>query len=334
MKVRSIPTPSGEDMALELVREKWTNKINTVTIGATKEEGGSRTSKVVVGSESTLPYLFDEGDMPNPPVIAMEVLDMVPDDWPQVLKEQFGDVLDDPARWAKKCVDEYKAGLICLRLQGTHPDFGDAPPDKAAELVKSVLEAVGVPLIILGSGDDEKDNLVLPKCSEVAKGENCLFGDAVEKNYKTLTAACLADGHNIIAESPIDINIAKQVNILISDMGFDINKIVINPTIGALGYGMEYAYSIMERARLAALMGDKMLAMPFICFVGHESWRAKEAKGPESEHPEWGPESERGPLWEATTAVSVLLCGADILIMRHPRAVDSVRKTIEELMKR
>ena len=321
-------------MSVELVKEKWSGKINTVTIGATKEEGGTRSSKVTVGGESTLPYLFGEGQMPNSPLIAMEILDIAPLDWPPVLKEQFCDVLNNPVEWAKRCVDEYKAELLCLKLQGIHPDFGDKSADQAAQTVKAILEAVGVPLIVLGCGNEEKDNLVLPKCSEVAKGENCLFGDATEKNYKTLTVACLADGHNIIGESPIDINIAKQVNILISDMGFDVNKIVINPTIGALGYGMEYAYSIMERARTAALMGDKMLSMPFICFVGNEAWRAKEAKGPQSEHPEWGPEVERGPIWEATTAVSVLLSGADILIMRHPKAISIVRETIGRLMKR
>ena len=321
-------------MAVELLKEKWSNTINTVTIGATKEEGGTRTSKVTVGGESTLPYLFDEGDMPNRPVIAMEIMDIEPKEWPQVLKEPFKDVLGNPVEWAKKCVNDYKAEVLCLKLQGIHPDFGDASADKATKTVKSILEAVEVPLIVLGCGNEEKDNQVLPRCSEAAKGENCLFGDATEKNYKTLTAACLADGHNIIGESPIDINIAKQVNILISDMGFDVNKIVINPTIGALGYGMEYAYSIMERARLAALSGDKMLSMPFICFVGSEAWRAKEAKGSESEHPEWGPEAERGPVWEATTATSVLLSGADILIMRHPKAVEIVRGTIERLTKK
>ncbi|MBL7091952.1 MAG: acetyl-CoA decarbonylase/synthase complex subunit delta [Candidatus Omnitrophica bacterium] len=321
-------------MGVELVKEKWSNAINTVTIGATKEEGGTRTSKVTVGGASTLPYLFGEGDMPNKPVVAMEILDIEPVDWPAVLKEPFKDVLNNPVEWAKRCVNEYKAKLLCLKLQGIHPDFGDASADKAAACVKSILEAVGVPLIVLGCGDDQKDNLVLPKCSEAAKDENCLFGDATEKNYKTLTAACLADGHNIIGESPIDINIAKQVNILISDMGFDVNKIVINPTIGALGYGMEYAYSIMERARLAALIGDKMLSMPFICFVGQEAWRAKEAKASASEHPEWGPQAQRGPVWEATTAVSVVLCGADILVMRHPKAVSIIRETIENLMKK
>lgn len=319
-------------MPLELVKEKWTNKINEVIIGATKEQGGTRTHAVKVGGQNTLPFLTDEGEMPNPPVIAMEVLDLFPEDWPKALKESFGDVGKDPAAWAKKCVEQYKAQLLCLRLLSTHPDGGNTSAEKAAETVKSVLESVGVPLIVLGSGDNEKDNQVLARCSQVAKGERCLFGDAVQGNYKTLTASCLADGHNIIAESPIDINIAKQVNILISDMGFDTNNIVINPTIGALGYGIEYAYSIMERARAAALNGDKMLSMPFICFVGQEAWRAKEAKGPEAEHPEWGPESERGPLWEATTAVCCLQAGADILIMRHPKAIESVRKTIDALM--
>ncbi|MFH1046183.1 MAG: CO dehydrogenase/acetyl-CoA synthase subunit delta [Candidatus Omnitrophota bacterium] len=321
-------------MPLEQVKEKWSHKINTLAIGATKEEGGTRASKIVVGGESTLPYLFGEGEMPYRPVIAMEIIDSEPTDWPVALKEPFQDVLNNPVEWARKCVNEYQAELLCLRLRSIHPDFGDTSADQAAGLVKAILKAVGVPLIILGSDHTEKDNLVLPECAQAAKGENCLFGDASEDNYKTLTASCLADGHSIIAESPIDINIAKQVNILITDMGFDSNKIAINPTIGALGYGMEYAYSIMERARLAALMGDKMLAMPFICFVGQEAWRAKEAKGTQVEHPEWGSEKERGPLWEATTAISMLLCGADILTMRHPKAIEIVKKTIDNLMKK
>lgn len=318
-------------MALELLREKWSNAINTVTIGATKEEGGTRTSEVTVGGETTLPFILSEGAVPNRPVIAIEIFDILPEDWPAVLKEPFNGVLNDPAKWALKCVNEYKADLICIKLQGTHSDFGNRSADDAAKVVKSVLEAVGVPLIILGTGDEEKDNAVLAKVSEVAKGQKCLIGDATEKNYKTLAASCLADGHNIIGESPIDINIAKQVNILISDMGLPQDRIVINPTIGALGYGMEYAYSIMERARLAALGGDKMLSMPFVCFVGQEAWRAKEAKGLMSEHKEWGPESQRGPIWEFITAVCMLQAGADILIMRHPKAVSETQKYLKTL---
>jgi acetyl-CoA decarbonylase/synthase complex subunit delta len=197
-----------------------------------------------------------------------------------------------------------------------------------------LLKKIDLPLIILGSGDDAKDNLVLPACCEAAKGERCLVGSAMQDNYKTLAAAALADGHNIIAESPIDINIAKQLNILISDMGLPLERIVINPTIGALGYGLEYAYSIMERARLAALAGDKTVASPFICFVGQEAWRAKEAKAPAAEFPQWGPESERGIVWEALTATALLQAGADILVMRHPQASAKVGQYIGKLFGR
>ena len=309
-------------MALSLLKEKWTNKINTLKIGAAKEEGGTRTSTITVGGEGTLPFLFDEGDMPNPPVIAMEVLDVAPKDWPPALSDNFKDVLSDPVKWSEKCVSKYGARIIALKLQSTHPEWGDASPEKAAKTVKSVLSAVGVPLILLGSGDQEKDNVVLAKCSEAAKGERCLIGNAVEKNYKTLTVSCLADGHNIIAESPIDINIAKQVNILIHDMGLPLDRIAIYPTTGSLGYGMEYAYSIMERARLAALSGDKTVASPFICFVGQEAWRAKEAKV----------SSGQGMIWEAITATALLQAGADILVMRHPKAIEKVNKYIEELV--
>jgi len=319
---------------MDILKEKWTGKVNLVTIGATEKEGGTRTSQVTVGGETTLPYLFEEGEIPNSPVIAMEILDIEPLDWPESLKKPFGDILKDPVKWAVKCVEEYKAPLLAVKLIGTHPDFGNRSVDDTAKLIKDILQAVKVPLIILGCGDDQKDNLVLAKASEIAKGEKCLLGDATEKNYKTLAASCLADGHDLIGESPIDINIAKQVNILITEMGFPQDRIVINPTIGSLGYGMEYAYSIMERARSAALIGDNMLSMPFICFVGQEAWRAKEAKSTTAEHPEWGDEIPRGALWEMETAVSVLQSGADILIMRHPKAIEETRKYIDKLMKR
>lgn len=318
---------------MELLKEKWASPINVVTLGATKEEGGTRDFKINVGGESALPYLLNEGEMPNKPAIAMEIWDMEPADWPPVLKEPFKNVLSDPVKWALKCVEEYKARILCIKLQGTHPDFGNKSAQDSAKLVRDILRAVKTPLIILGSGDDEKDNTVLSSVGEASKGERCLIGEATEKNYKTLAASCLADGHNIVAQSPIDINIAKQVNIMVNEMGLPLGRIVMNPTIGGLGYGIEYAYSIMERARLAALNGDSMLAMPFICLVGQEAWRAKEAKAETEEHPEWGDAAVRGPLWEFETAVAVLLSGADILVMRHPRAIDSVKKYIDTLMK-
>lgn len=321
-------------MPLELLKEKWPNAIDVVEIGATASEGGSRDRVVKVGGQTGLTFLFEEMDAPNSPVVAMEVFDMEPQDWPETLKGPYGKALNNPVEWAIKCEKEFKADLLALRLSGIHPDNGNKSADEAVKLIKDILGAVKIPLIIIGCNDEAKDNLVLPKIAEAAKGERCLIGDAVQKNYKTLTAACLAYGHNIVAESPIDINIAKQLNILISEMGLPQNRIVINPTVGALGYGLEYAYSIMERARLAALGGDRILSQAFISFAGQEAWRAKEAKTTAKECPEWGNELDRGILWEAVTASAFLQAGADILLMRHPKAIEITKKHIEELMKR
>jgi acetyl-CoA decarbonylase/synthase complex subunit delta len=201
------------------------------------------------------------------------------------------------------------------------------------EAVKAVLQAVSVPVIVWCGGSDEKDNKVMPAVSQAAKGENCLLGVATEDNYKTLTAVCLADGHHLIALAPIDINKAKQVNILVSDMGYALEKIVMFQTTGALGYGLEYAYSIQERERLAALGGDRMMAQAVIADAGYESWRAKEAKGEDADFPEWGRRDDRGPLWEATTAADLLMSGVDIIRMRHPAAVASVKRLIDQLWK-
>ncbi len=319
-------------MPVEEPKEKWSASVASVSIGATPQEGGTRGSTVVVGGAGTLPFLHFDGDTPNKPVIAMEVLDMEPTDWPDALVEPFSDVIGDPAAWAAKCVEAYGAEMICLRLESIHPDFGDRSPDDAAAVVKAVLAAVKVPLIVWGCDVDEKDNMVLPKCSEAAAGERCLFGTAKEDNYKTLTASCMADGHAMINESPLDINIAKQVNILVSEMGFPMDRIVMYPTTGGLGYGIEYAYSIQERGRLAALGGDKMMSPPVICQIGEEAWRGKEAKASTEEVPQWGPAEERGPMWEAMTAIPLLQAGSDLLIMRHPKAVNLVRRAIEELM--
>lgn len=321
-------------MAIETMLERWSGEVSVVKIGATKEEGGTRAKTIQIGGQATLSFLFPEGKIPHQPVIAFEVWDIAPPDWPQELTQVYRDVLNDSLAWAQKCVKDFAAQLLCVRLQGAHPDFGNKSADTEAKFIDQLLKRVGVPLIILGCGDDAKDNQVLPACAQAAKGERCLIGDAVQDNYKTITAAVLADGHNIIAESPIDINIAKQLNILISDMGLPLERIVVNPTIGALGYGLEYAYSIMERARLAALSGDKTVAMPFICFVGQEAWRAKEAKAQVSEFPTWGPMAERGIIWEAVTATALIQAGADILVMRHPRAAEKIKKYIENLMRK
>ena len=306
-------------MPIELIKERYSGPVNTVEIGRSSSRNALK-----IGGQTGLPFLFDEGDMPNPPVIAYEILDCPPDDdWPKDLIEPYGNAVNDPVKWAKACVDNFGAQLLCVRLASMHPDNGARNIEGSLAVLKSILSRTGVPLIVLGSGDDERDNEIMPKVSQALKGENCLLGIAAQNNYKTLTATCLADGHSIIADSPIDINIAKQLNILISDMGFDSKRIVIHPTTTSLGYGMEYVYSIMERGRLAAFMGDRMLAMPFIVFVGAETWKVKEAK-------ESG--KTQGINWETTTAVSLIQAGADIIVMRHPDAAKSVKRYIDWIM--
>jgi acetyl-CoA decarbonylase/synthase complex subunit delta len=321
-------------MTFEIPVEKWGAAVNTVTLGATKDNGGTRASTITLGGATTLPFLHFEGQTLSRPVVAMEVLDSAPTEWPETLAKPFEGVLDDPAAWARRCVEDFGAEAVCLRLVSAHPDNQDTPPEHAAEAVKKVLGAVDVPLIIWGCGDDAKDNEVMPRASEAAAGENCALGTARQENYKTITAACLADGHKLITEAPIDINIIKQVNILVSDMGLSTDRIIMYQATGGLGYGMEYAYSIMERARLAALGGDKMLSMPMLAVVGSEAWRAKEAKAPDAEGPQWGPQAKRGPIWEAVTANCFLHGGADMVILWHPDAVKMVKHTIDELMQR
>ena len=318
-------------MPVDLIKERYTTKVGEVVLGATKAEGGTRSQTITVGGDSTLPFLHFEGEVPNRPVIAMEVQDMVPEWSPEVIKN-FKDVIGDPAAWAAKCVKEYGADLIYLKLNGADPERGNASPEDCAGTVKKVLGAVGVPLIVVGCGVEEKDNEVLPAVAEAAAGENLLLGVAKQDNYKTLTAACMVHKHCIIAQSPIDINIAKQLNILISEMNLPISRIVIDPSVGALGYGIEYTYSIMERIRIGALTGDKMLSMPVICAIGYEAARAKEANAGVDQFPGWGDLAERAVLWEAMTSAAFLQAGGHIFVLRHPRSVALIKQSIGQLM--
>jgi len=313
-------------------KEKWTNRINTVTIGATAEAGGTRKSVVAVGGETTLPFLTDEGEIPHRPVIAGVVTDVVPEGWPDVLKEAIGDVIGSPAEWAAKCVEEFKVDLISLKLIGADPAGADRSPAEEAEAVKAVLEAVDVPLIFWGCDDEEKDNEVLMECSQAAKGENCLVGSARETNYRTLGAIGTADKHKLIAEAPVDINIGKQVNILLQDAGFSLEDVVMCQTTAALGYGFDYVYTIFERVRIAGLKGDKLMALPQIANVGWEAWKVKEAIQDEDILTGWGKLKIRGPLWETTSAAGYLQAGADILTLAHPQSIAIMKETIDELM--
>lgn len=309
-----------------------TAAVRRVRIGNTAEHGGTRAFSVEVGGETCLPFLHFEGEMPLRPVIAWEIPDVRPDDWIGAVREPYAAVLDDPVAWARLAVEKMGARLLCLDLRGTRPDRQDRPAAEAAALVKRVLAAVKVPIVVRGPGPGEKQNEVLTACAEAAQGERALLASAVEGDYKTLVAGAIAYGHPVVAETPIDVNLCKQLNILISDMNFPPERIVIDPLTGGLGYGLEYTYSVMERIRIQALGGDAMMRMPFICFVGPEAWKAKEAKVPEEKEPLWGDRARRGVLWEIATAVPLLHAGADILVMRHPDAIAAVEKTIDGLM--
>ncbi len=313
-------------------REKWAHPINTVTIGATKAEGGTRGRTVTVGGETTLPFLTFEGAMPHRPAIAGLVVDVVPEDWPDILKQAIGPEIQSPAEWAAKLVRDCPIDLICLKLLGPDPSGRNQSPEQAAEAVQAVLRAVDVPLIIYGCGDVEKDNDVLPECSQAARGENCLIGAVTEKNYRTLAALGKADKHKLIAEAPVDINIAKQVNILLQDAGFNLPDVVMGQVTAALGYGFEYVYTIFERVRLAGLKGDKLMALPQIANVGWDVWKVKEALADEDVLPGWGKLEKRGPLWEIATAANYLQAGADIVTLAHPRSIATLREMIDRLM--
>ncbi|MBI5848482.1 MAG: acetyl-CoA decarbonylase/synthase complex subunit delta [Nitrospirae bacterium] len=313
-------------MAFTAPKETYSGKVYPVTIGTGEKA-------VTFGGENVLPFHSFEGATPNRPVIAMEIQDVPPSDWPENVRKPYEAVSNDPVAWAKYCQDELKAKAIALRLVGTHPDRENRSPEDAAKTVKDVLAAVQIPLIILGSNHAEKDTAVLVAAAEAAKDKNCIIGKAQEANYKTIAAAAMANNHKLIAMSELDINLSKQLNILISQMGFDKEKVITDPMCSALGYGLEYTYSVMERIRLAALtQNDVTMQQPLLGDVGMYVWKIKEASASEADLPQWGAAEERGIAWEAETAGALLIAGAELLIMRHPKAIKAVETLIDELV--
>lgn len=312
-------------MAYVAPKETYSGKVFEVTIGT------DRTA--VFGGENVLPFHSFEGNVPNRPLIALEIQDVPPDDWPETVKKVYENVSGDPVTWARYCQDELKAKAIALRLVGTHPDRENRTPEEAAKTVRDVLSAINVPLIVLGSNHVEKDSPVLVAAAEAAKDKNCIIGKAQEGNYKTIAAAAMANNHKLIAMSELDINLSKQLNILITQMGFEKERLITDPMCSALGYGLEYTYSVMERIRLAALtQNDAVMQPPMVADVGMYAWKVKETQAPESDLPRWGRLEERGIAWEAVTAAALLVSGAELLIMRHPEAVRVIESFIDELM--
>jgi acetyl-CoA decarbonylase/synthase complex subunit delta len=312
-------------MPIEIPKDKWPGSVRAITIGATAAEGGTRAKAVAIGGQTTLPYLHFEAATPNKPVVAIEIKSRKPDDWSALLMEVWGEAMADPAQWAKKA-EEAGADLLVLALT-----LEDTPED-AVKAVKSVLGASGLPLVVWGPGQVEKDNELIVPVAEATKGEKLLLGICEDKNYRTIVATAMANGHLVQARTAMDVNLAKQLNILISDMGMPKDRIIMDPTTGALGYGMEYGYSVMERLRLAALQGDAMTQFPMLVTPGYEAWKTKESKVGEGVPEAWGDWNARAINWEIVTAMALVESGADVVVLRHPESVARVKAAIEELV--
>jgi acetyl-CoA decarbonylase/synthase complex subunit delta len=318
-------------MPIDIPKDNWPGTVRTVTIGATTADGGTRTSIITVGGQKNLPFLHFENKAPYRPVVAIEIKDRRPDDWSALLLEAWGDVVDAPVKWAK-AAEAAGADLIQLSLNLTDAGGNPTSPDVAVKTVKDVLAATGLPLMVFGPGQAEADNNLLVPIAEATKGERLVLGIAEDKNYRTIIATAMANGHLVNARSPMDVNLAKQLNILISDMGMPLDRVLMDPTTGALGYGIEYGFSAMERLRQAALQGDAMTQLPMLVTPGYEAWKTKEAKVETGVPAAWGDWLERSINWETLTAMTLIEAGADIVVLRHAESVHRIKLAIADLM--
>ena len=311
-------------MAFNIPKQPYAGMIGETTLG-------KGDSALTMGGQNTYPFHLFEGETPNAPKIAMEVWDYDPsEEWPAAAIEPFKDVIASPDAWAKKNVEENGADMIVLQLKSTDPNGLDRGADEAAKVAKKVADAVDVPLILWGTANNNKDEEVLKKISELCEGMNVTLGPVEEGNYKGVAASAMGYNHTIISSSPIDVNLAKQLNILLTNLGLKSDKIIIDPTTGGLGYGLEYSYSVMERILMAALtQEDDKLQFPMINNVGNEVWKSKEAKQTIDEAPTSGDPEKKGIMMETVAAVAYLLAGSSIVILRHPESVRLVRSFID-----
>jgi acetyl-CoA decarbonylase/synthase complex subunit delta len=300
-------------MRFELPLEKYSANIREVVLGQ-----GEKT--VRIGGEDTFPFHSFEGTLPNLPGLVLEVLDTEPENWAPAVLEPFQDVVSDPASWAKKCVDVFDAEILCLRLASTDPLGKNSSAKEAAEIAKSVAEATNVPLMVMGTGTEDKDAQVLSEVAKACTGKNLLLGPLLKGNYRAIAEAAKEHGHAIVAQASMDANLTKELNIALCKF-FPAEKIVVDPTSSALGYGFEYTFSIIERIKQFGLVDrDTMMQMPILADIAGECWRTKEAK--ESR--------EQGILWEAITGITFLLAGANLLVLRHPDTLRLIKEMISD----
>jgi acetyl-CoA decarbonylase/synthase complex subunit delta len=308
--------------------ETYPGKVVEVKLGATRSEGGTRGKTVVIGGETTPAFYTFERPTPHPPVISLDVFDMeVP--LAKAVKMHVKDVLGDPAAWAKLAVDKFGADMITIHLISIDPLVKDASPKEAVKTVEAVAQAVDVPLVIGGCGDPVKDADVFQEVCETFAGERFLISSITrDMDVERCAKFVKKNGHVALSFTPMDLNLARELNRRLYDF-LPKEDIVMDLTTAALGYGLDYAFTNMERARLAALMGDPELAHPMSSGTTN-AWAAREAWMKMA--PEWEPRELRGPLWEVVTALTLLLAGVDLFMMMHPAAVKTVKDVIAQLM--
>jgi CO dehydrogenase/acetyl-CoA synthase delta subunit len=292
---------------------------------------GSGDGEIIVGGAASMPFHIFEGDMPRKPLIAMDILDVEPEEWPEPLAKCFEGVMGNPVEWARKCINDYQAEALCVSLVSTDPNGMNRASAEAAKDASDVINAVDVPVIVWGCGNSEKDTETLREITSMVGDKKVCLAPLSDANYRSLGASAMAFQHPMVAASPIDVNLAKQLNILLENLGVSLDTVLMDPSIGALGYGIEYTYSVMERVRLAALtQQDEKLQVPFICNLGREVWKAKETKLPSDNL--IGDQERRGVLMEALTASCMLMAGGEVMVMRHPRAIALTKSLINGLM--
>lgn len=313
-------------MAFKMSTQKVTGTINVVEIGT-----GDKAIKL--GGEQVLAFYGFDGEIGNKPVVGAEISDVQPAEWIAAYEKIYGDVWADPAKWAKYVEDNTEADFICLKLDGAHPDEQNKTPEECAEVAKAVAEATTLPLVVAGCGNAEKDGKVFEKVSAALEGKNILVLSAVEENYKAVGAgAGMAYGQKVAAESAVDINLAKQMNVLLTQLGVQQENIVMNIGCSAVGYGYEYVASTIDRIRLAAFnQNDKALQVPIITPVSFEVGHVKEAIATEADVPEWGDNEARTIGMEVSTAASIIAGGANAVILRHPESMKTIKGLVNAL---
>jgi len=313
-------------MAFKMSAQKSSGKVSEVVIGTGEKA-------ITLGGENVLPFYSFDGDTGNIQKVGIEINDIYPETWIDSYKEMYKDVANDPAAWAKYVQDNSEADFICLRFVGADPNADDKSPEECAEVAKKVADVIDLPLVVAGCGVAEKDGKLFAKVAEALEGKNVLILSAVEDNYKEVGAAAgLAYNQKVGAESSVDINLAKQMNVLLTQLGVKSENIVMNIGCSAVGYGYEYVASTMDRIRLAAFnQNDKQLQIPIVTPVSFEVGHVKEAIADEADQPEWGCSEKRSIAMEISTATAVLVGGTDAVILRHPESVKTIKSFISEL---